>query len=848
MTRAIAWPLVCAVLTLAAGCTKTAACKAGTLLVTVDLDATASAADSLHVTVAVTGGQTFTGVAAHASSAAAGTLEVDFPTGAYSAGKPATVTIAAFRAGAMLGSGAASLSQLAASCSTVAVTVRSMLGDMGAGDLAGSDMTPPAKVFSLRAAVDYADGPSTGVPYSAAIGDLNGDGKNDIAVTNDAAGVAILLNNGDGTFGAPVLYQANQHPQSVALGDVNGDGTIDVVVADSQSNDVTVFFNNGSGVITQAGLYQVGTDPGGSGANAIALADFNGDSKLDLAVAAANGANVFLNQGNGTFPTTATVYAAGMRPAGIGSADLNGDGKHDLVVANSGSANVSVLLNNGSGVFAAAVNYTVGSYPVNVDLGDVTGDGKPDIAVACTEGMGGVTVLVNKGDASGTFPTSFAVDANEPGPTGVAIGDIDGDQKNDIVLANNNDGLIYVLHNMGGNAFAAPQRWAAGAFAYDVHLGDLGNGHLDIVATNGGSGDTTVILNDGAGNLVAGANYVSGIGSIAVVVADVNTDGKDDLLLANNGSGAGVMLGKGDGTFQPFVSYTAGTSPVGIVSGDFDGDGWIDLALANAGTTTVAGSLTVLTNKKDGTFNAAVPYTAGTTPSGLAVGDLSGDGKLDLVVANGGSNNISVFVNTGTGAFAAPATYAAGAKPSAVAVGDVNGDHAKDVVIANSGSGNVTVYLNDGTGKLTTPTTFMAGMAPASVLLVDLDGDGALDIVVRDGGLANVDVLKGNGNGTFAAPVPYPVDSGFATAMVAAADLDGDGQLDLVATDASEQVSVLLGKGGATFAPRIVYAGGEDPTGIAIADFDKDGRPDVVVTDTAANLNGGVTVLLNTTH
>ncbi len=854
MSRAGTLLLVAALAVGGDACTKTASCKPGTLFVTVRLDAGSAAADTLHVSVVLAGGQTWAGSGARGSTASSGTVEIDFPAGSYPAGQSATITVDALAAGNVVGTGSSPIASLPAGCATATVDVQSTTGgDMG-GDGGTGDMSM-GHVFALRAAISYADGPATGVPYSAAIGDLTGDGKNDIVVTNDAAGVAVLVNNGDGTFAMPALYQANQHPQAVALGDLNGDGKTDVVVADSMSNDVIVYFNNGTGTITQSMAYAVGMQPGDNGADAVVIRDFNGDGKNDIAVAAANGANVLLNMGNGVFPQTAAVYAAGTRPAGIASADFNGDGKPDLVVANGGSPNVSVFLNkgDGSGTFNAAVNYaTTGTSPVNVDVGDLNGDGKPDIAVATLQGAGGVTVFLNKGDGSGTFPTTVNVDANDPGPTGVAIGDIDGDGKNDVVIANNNNGLVYVVRNLGGNMFDVPQRWAVGAFAYDVHIGDLGNGHPDIVATNGGSGDTTVVLNDGKGNLVAAANYPSGPGSMSVAAVDVNKDGNADLVLADNGSSssagtAAVMLGKGDGTFQPVATYGAGTKPVAVVATDFDGDGWIDMALANAGMGATAGNLTVLLNKKDGTFATAVPYTPGTTPSALAFGDLTGDGKPELVVANGGSNNVSVFVNKGdgTGTFTGPTNYGAGMAPSAVAVGNVDQNMLADVVVANGGSGNLTVLINDGTGALVTPTTIPVGMTPASVLIVDLDGDGHNDLVVRDAGLANVDVLKGNGNGTFGMPVAYPVDDGALTNTVIAADIDGDGHLDLIATDARSQLSILLGKGDGTFKPRIAYAAGEAPSGVAVADFNKDGKLDALVANTAYGLNGGVSILLN---
>jgi hypothetical protein len=261
---------------------------------------------------------------------------------------------------------------------------------------------------SFQVAPTYAAGSG---PSSVAVGDFNGDGKPDLAVTNrESNNVSVLLGNGDGTFQAAVNYGAGSGPVSVAVGDFNGDGKPDLAVANSDFSsgigNVSVLMGKGDGTFQAAVNYAAGSHPG-----FVAVGDFNGDGKPDLAVtnqfsgdgsgSGSNNVSVLMGKGDGTFEA-AVNYAAGSVPAFVAVGDFNGDGKPDLAVANGGSNNVSVLLGKGDGTFQTAVNYAVGAYPALVALGDFNGDGKPDLAVA-NSGSNDVSVqlLVNCWASSG---------------------------------------------------------------------------------------------------------------------------------------------------------------------------------------------------------------------------------------------------------------------------------------------------------------------------------------------------------------------------------------------------------------------------------------------------------------
>lgn len=254
--------------------------------------------------------------------------------------------------------------------------------------------------------------------WSVATGDLNADGKSDLVVTSDDDGfggyVNVLLGDGDGTFTA-ATYGPYFGPSNVnqllgsALADINGDGKVDVVVTSWQTNSVKVFLGNGNGTLQEPSDFA--TDPG---PNSVAAGDFNGDGKLDLATANySESVSLLLGNGDGTFQT-AQSFAAGDYLGSVTAGDVNSDGKLDLVVSNSRSSlsadgAVSVLLGNGDGSLAPPISTaTGGSATYSVVMGDFNGDGRPD-AVAANAGSNSVSVLLNDGNWPSTAVPSLSI-------------------------------------------------------------------------------------------------------------------------------------------------------------------------------------------------------------------------------------------------------------------------------------------------------------------------------------------------------------------------------------------------------------------------------------------------------
>jgi hypothetical protein len=714
----------------------------------------------------------------------------------------------------------------AAGANPVSVAVADFNGD-GHPDLVLANNTTPGTVSVLlgngdgtfQAAQSYAAGAN---PVSVAVGDFNGDGHSDVVVANYAGTVSLLLGNGDGTFQAVQTIVALSAGGQVVVGDFNGDGHPDLAVtSDAAQGTVSILLGNGDGTFQPPQSYAAGSFP-----LAVAVADFNRDGLLDLAVTnnsvpfAGGTVSILLGNGDGTFQSPQS-YATGANPFSVAVGDFNGDGAPDLAVADYYDNKVNVLLGNGDGTFQAATPYAIGapnalgSQNSALAVGDFNADGHLDLSVI-TAGSATVVILLGNGD--GTFHAALAnPTAIGSNLSALAVGDFNGDGHPDLAVANNRDGTVSILLGNGDTTFRAAESYLAGPFPSSIAVGDFnGDRHLDLVVANSTAGSVSmgtvsVLLGNGHGTFGAARSYAAGINPVSVAVGDFNGDGYLDIAVANAvnslPSTVSVLLGNGDGTFQAAQGYAAGTDPRSVVVGDFNGDGILDLAVADAGTfpNYTDRGVMVLLNNGDGTFQAGQTYAA--LGPALAVADLNGDGKLDLVTSGG-----SVLLGNGDGSFQAAPSLAASSGPfggpNSIAVGDFNGDGKIDIVIGefayyindhphlfNITESDVRVFLGNGDGTFQAAATFAAGPGPNAVAVGDCNADGNSDIVVADGANpfffpTTVSVLLGKGDGSFLAPQSFGVDT--RPVSVAVGDFNGDGYPDLAVIEQTDRVTILL--------------------------------------------------------
>jgi hypothetical protein len=344
-------------------------------------------------------------------------------------------------------------------------------------------------------------------------------------------GVALMLGAVSPPFAASTPsfalarnYPTGLGPVSVAIGNLNGDGKPDLATANLEANTVSVLLNRGHGRFERGPDYRAGGDP-----RSVAIGDLNGDRKRDLMTvnADANTASVLLNKGHGSFQPRHD-YPTGPGPLSIAIGDLNGDGKPDLATANR-TETVSVLLNKGNGSFQLRRDYPTGLGPVSVAIGDLNGDGKPDIATANFD-ANTVSVLLNRGERSFQRKRDYATGRR---PTSVAIGNLNGDGKLDLATANLDANTVSVLLNRGHGRFERRHDYRAGGDPRSVAIGDLnGDRKRDLVTVNADANTASGLLNRG-GSFQPGRDHVTGRRPVSVAIGDLNGDGRPDLVTAN---------------------------------------------------------------------------------------------------------------------------------------------------------------------------------------------------------------------------------------------------------------------------------------------------------------------------
>jgi hypothetical protein len=541
------------------------------------------------------------------------------------------------------------------------------------------------------------------------------------------------------------------------------------------------------------------------------------------------------------------LVTTGETPRSAAVADVNGDGHLDVVFATWASdtqGEVDVLLGHGDGTFAPKVAYQAGSGSGGVAIGDVNGDSKPDLVVANFYDNT-VSVFLNKG--SGVFATH--VDYAAPyAPTSVALGDLDGDGALDIAVGGNANG---VLLNNGTGAFPTLSTYVLIDLGETgIAIGDLdGDGKLDIVSTDEDA--VNVLINAGGGVFAADVAYYGGFHGAGIAVADVNGDGKPDVMVSSHAadgteSTVSVWMNHGDGTLAFKVDYDVAVGAQGIVATDLNGDGKPDLAVANG-----SDGISVLLNQGGGVFGAQTVYLTSVKPSPLASGDFNGDGAPDLVVADQLASVASVLLNLGGAVFNVRADYATPATLSQIALGDLNGDGVPDVVttaatlpsIGIDGSGDsVSVLLNSGGFLFAPAVSYPTGNVPFSVALGDFNGDEKLDIATVNYSDATVSVLLNKGDGTFAPKTIVPVPH--APGSIVAADFNRDGRADLAVVSPSGLTLLFAVSSGNVAFSRIDQSLPEPPQGdfpqaLATGDLNGDGMPDLAMLCIAVALGAG---------
>ncbi len=312
-----------------------------------------------------------------------------------------------------------------------------------------------------------------------------------------------------------------------------------------------------------------------------------------------------------------------------------------------------------------------------------------------------------------------------------------------------------------------------------------GDGKLDLISANNGANTLSVLTNNGSGGFGLKATYGVGFTPRSVTASDINGDSKPDLICTSSSPGALMVLTNlGNGSFVSASTNIlgAGTGNVRmVVAADINGDGKPDLISANGNAS--PGTLTVLTNNGSGGFVFASTNMVGNNPFGVVVADINGDGTPDLISANNiSSGTLSVLTNNGSGGFVSASTNSVGNSPRSVTTADVNGDGSLDLISANIGDGSLSVLLNNGSGIFSAPLPVVVGSSPIGVSAVELNGDGKVDLVCANNTVpGTLTAVTNNGSGFFLPAFTKSV--GGLPYVVIGADVSGDGKADLISAN-----------------------------------------------------------------
>jgi FG-GAP-like repeat/FG-GAP repeat len=659
--------------------------------------------------------------------------------------------------------------------------------------------------------------PINQVVGEVALSDFDFDGDLDAFATirgsfDDMTKIKVWRNNGNGTFAAPVEFTTGQGPVGIVIADFTGDGKPDIITANYGGFSISLLRHNGlSG--NSAGFLPPVNFNTTNRAEKIAAGDVNGDTVLDVVAGGQTGTGfaaslaVMINTGNGNFAAPVVYDAAPDGRFGspaVALTDLDNDGDLDLIGGGdyeNGSIDngaITIRRNIGGGNFGPAQVILFDNFvptPKEITTGFVNGDDFADIVAAVPSGRAIDGFVVVNSDALGGFNTPVYHEASQQ-TFDVAIVDLDKDGDGDVITLANSSAAVTVHESPGDGSFPLLTRYEVASLSDAVERADIDHdGDIDIVV-NGevdiASNDAVVkiLKNNGNGTFAPATDYTPARNFADMKLRDINGDGFVDLVFAPDGNFPsyhfGTALNNGNGTFAPTVVTEVFSCGEGTIdAADLDGDGDLDIVLTEEETCPfVEPHIFIFRNDGNQNFVRMIDIVLpGRTPNGLALADVTGDGKIDIITS----------LPDGMGVL-------------------------------------------PGNGNLTFGAPIISTTAPYKFKMTDFNHDGLLDagmILQQDSfGTELIATALGNGNGTFQAVRTQTGSSVFENLRISddidVGDIDGDGTPDVVVFNyASNDVSIFLCNPDGSLRPHQRYGIGNTPQFGTIADFDADGRIDI---------------------
>ncbi len=761
--------------------------------------------------------------------------------------------------------------------------------------IAKNNSTPANLLFA--APVNFSN---PGISYFMDFGDIDGDGKPDVIVPNYAFNnslpqIVVFRNssaNGIISLASPVSF-TSAGGYGIVVSDFDGDGLPDLASSNNEFNGIVSIHRNTSfsGIVSFATKidFNFGVNPRG-----ITTGFLNDDNKPDLIVANQSGSSVsvFVNTstpGNISFSTSlnlSTTPGSNCEQVAIG--DFDGDDKADIAVTNNNFGSIgtiSVFRNTSANEvsFAPKVDLTTGYNwgPYSIGISDIDGDGKPDIVVSNQTAGSAINVFRNASTIGViSFEPKVDFDGLQPSRYGVT-NDLDGDSKPDIITATEltysifrntidkpniisitpADACTGTTINLIGTNFTGATAVSFGGVAA-TSFSVISSTNISAVLGNGASGMVSVTT--GAGTGTANGFMYTGPCIMSPVINSFTP----------TGASQGALITIAGQNFSPTtlgnVVYFGATKAVISASTSTSLSVIVPSGATNKPITVTTNNLTAYSSKpftltfnegdicegfNSNSFAKKQDFTAGASPYCVTIADIDGNNKTDIVVANFSSNNISSLRNTSslnTNDFALPENYNVGSQPLGVCYGDIDGDGKQDLAAVNYSSNTVSVFRNTSSGGIISyalKIDFVTGSNPRNICIHDINFDGKPDIIVSNFGSNTFSILRNTSSGTgvisFASQMSFATGNGATGIFVL--DMDGDNKADLGVTNLqSNSVSIFKNtsssSGIISFDPKIDFATGSQPVSLFVNDLDNDDKPDLVVSN---NGSSSVSVLKN---
>jgi len=690
-------------------------------------------------------------------------------------------------------------------------------------------------------------------PFASRIADFNGDGVPDLATVSwsGTPDLSILLGDGAGGYRPYTAYPIFDESLDLEVGDFDRDGDIDIAVATTgrlwEGSTISIWTNTGQGAFVNTRLI----DAGATGPSGLTTADYNGDGWLDLAVAhdryivTGNSIAVLLSDGAGNWRAP-VVYTLTAGTNKIASGDLDGDGDLDLAVAHE-TNRWTFMRNTGSGAFTSAGNFTgipQGSLPdlPTIHLVDFDRDGDLDVFYSHRD-SGGVSdgafgFWRNAGGGNFGSPEQVNFNWYTNGPVSITTADVTGDGWPDVLAATGTSDQWYLVPGNGSGGFAAPRRFRAGQNPSSMQAADLdGDGDFEVTVVCAQSMGACVYTNPGDGSFVQPPVIDMTDPGLApafptnLEAGDIDGDGDLDLVCGFRADfaeqhGLSVRRNLGNGTFSPIQTYTSSPYPVHVRLRDINGDRRPDIIFQDGN-----GAIRARMNTGGGAFGSMVSLTSNYIEGFFDLWDVDADGDLDIVMT--GFFEIKVALNSGNGTFGGQITTALQDWATNLGMGDFDGDGFYDILTDSGAQGSARIAFGLGNGRFQGGFDVPAGRDVRAFTSGDFDRNGVIDFAT----IYNLDekgmgVRRGRGNGDFHILRTYHGSYGFTdhTSRARLADVDGDGEVDVLAANFSAQdASLWKGVAGGNFERLMRLGVAQNAFDLQHGDFDGDGVGDLAV-------------------